>query len=111
MELIVGVTTVSWWPVVAGDMEDCSFVVVGYVSVPAVDAVVISWPEEEEEDCPLEVALVTTGGVVLALAVHFLSGELYVGDGALEELKLLGTPKNETKATVIFLRGEGWGGE
>lgn len=83
VELIVGVITVNWWLGVDGDMEDCLFVV-----LPAVG----------DEGCPLEVGIVITGGSVIALVGHFLSGESNVGDGALTELRLHGKPKNETKA-------------
>lgn len=70
------------------------------VFISAVDAVVFGWREVGEEGCPLKGGKVITGGVVIEIVVHLLSGESYVGDGALAELRLQGKPKNKTKATV-----------
>lgn len=67
----------------------------------AVDVVVFSWTEVGEEGCPLEGGMVITGGSVIEIVGHLLSGESYVGDGALAELRLQGRPKNRTKPTVI----------
>lgn len=97
VELMAGVITVRWWFGVAGDLEDSSFVVMGLIFMSAVDAVVFSWTEVEEEGC----GVVITGGAVIAIVVHLLSGESYVGDGAMAELRLQGKPENKTKALVI----------
>lgn len=45
--------------------------------------------------------MVIAGGAVIEIVGHLLSGESYVGDGALAELLLQGKPKNKTKVTVI----------
>lgn len=94
VELMAGVKTVRWWFGVGGDLEDSSFVVMGLIFM---SAVFFSWTEVEEEGC----GVVITGGAVIAIVVHLLSGESYVGDGATAELRLQGKPKNKTKALVI----------
>lgn len=72
-------------------------------AVDAVVKVVFSWSEVGEEVCPVKVGIVVTGGAVIEFWVHLLSGDSYVGDGALAEFTLQGKPKNKTKATVILV--------
>lgn len=72
-------------------------------AVDAVVKVVFSCSEVGEEVCPVKGGMVVTGGAVIEFGVHLLSGDSYVGDGALAEFPLQGKPKNETKATVILV--------
>lgn len=86
--------------VVLGGLKD-SLLVVGSVSMTAVVKVLFRCSEVGEEVSPLKEVVVTRGGGVLEIALHDLSGDSYVGDGALAEFPLQGRPANKRKATVI----------
>lgn len=49
--------------------------------------------------------MVVAGGGVIEFGVHLLSGDSYVGDGALAEFPLQGKPKNKTNAHLNPMPG------